>query len=130
MSAIAFTLASQKLHYQKCMILMKVVFSVGWQKYLIICFTQTIPVLEMIPESSCSLHKPEKNNLCRKERMSLTVNTLRIICRLNSTDILSENTLLQNPSILQKCQIHATAAVILESTFNYSNSLHELWGVF
>lgn len=43
---------------------------------------------------------------------------------------LSENSMLQNPSILQKCQSHTTVTVILESTFYLSNNLYEVWGVF
>jgi len=98
--------------------------------YLTVYFTQTAPLLEIMIESSCGLDKSEENILHRKEKMSLTRNTLRIICKLDFTDGLSENAMLQNPSTLQKCQSCTTVAVILENTFNVSNNLYKVWGVF
>lgn len=58
--------------------------------------------------------------------MGLTLNSLRKICKLDSTDGLSENAILQNPNILQKCQSHTVVAMILGSTLNLTNNLCEV----
>lgn len=56
----------------------------------------------------------------------MTLNSLRKICKLDSTDGLSENAILQNPNILQKCQSHTVVAMILGSTLNLANNLCEV----
>lgn len=83
-----------------------------------ICLTKTISILEIITKSSCD--KSERNG---KEKMVLILKILRIICKVDLTDDLSENATLHNPSILQKCQSQTTV-LILESIFYLSNNLY------